>query len=280
MTTCVSGPGLNPRSRARGVLVRGTARTIRTLPCRPGPVPIATTAATRHLSRHSRSRCLLSRHAHRRVTTPRLHSTFKLTPGDAATCSCMATDISRVYRDLTHTVFLPTHGRSLSRASYIHTTLLTPTGALTRGVSFAHRASHIHGGTNPRCLAHAWGFAHTCRFPRARGFFRLRCPFHTRRAGKHARRHIRNHTTRTRGLTRNYTRGLSRGALTHGDSSVLEGSGTHGVALTLAVPRTQRLSPVICVRRSTHFATLVNTHRDTTHTGTTLSTTHTPGHSH
>ena len=64
-----------PRSRARGGLVRGTARTTRSLPCRPGPVQIATTAATRHLFLHSRSRRRLSRHTHLRVTTPRLHST-------------------------------------------------------------------------------------------------------------------------------------------------------------------------------------------------------------
>ena len=93
----------------------------------------------RHLSRHSRSLCRYSRHAHLRVTTPRLHSTkftFTPTPGDAAACSRMATDISRVYSDLTHAVFLPTHGRSLTRgASFTHTTPLTPAGALTHGVS-------------------------------------------------------------------------------------------------------------------------------------------------
>ena len=81
--------GPHPHSRARGGLTRCTARTIRTLPCRPGTVPNATTTATRHLSRHSRSLSRHSRHAHRRVTTPRLHTTklpftFILTPGDAA----------------------------------------------------------------------------------------------------------------------------------------------------------------------------------------------------
>ena len=126
-----TGPATSPRAfpdrvylrnRARGGLVRGTARTTRALPCRPGTVPNATTAATRHLSRHSRSRCLHARHAHRRVTTPRLHSTLNLTSGDAAACSHMATVISRVYSDLTHAVLThPTHGRSLTRASYTHT---------------------------------------------------------------------------------------------------------------------------------------------------------------
>ena len=59
--------------------------------------------------------------------------------------------------------------------------------------------------------------------------------------------------------------------LAHGASLALGVSSTHGVALTLAAPRTQRLSPALCVRRSTHFATLVYTHCDTTHTGTTLT---------
>ena len=106
-----------PRSRARGGLVRGTARTIRALPCRPGTVQIATTAATRHLFRHSRSRCLHARLAPTlpRVARPILHTIalpFILTPGDAAACSRMATVISRVYSDLTHAVLThPTHGR-------------------------------------------------------------------------------------------------------------------------------------------------------------------------
>ena len=75
------------RNRARGGLVRGTAQTTRARPCRPGTVANATTAATRHLSRHSRS---LSRHsslAHLRATRPRLHTIalpFILTSGDAA----------------------------------------------------------------------------------------------------------------------------------------------------------------------------------------------------
>ena len=98
-----------PRNRARGGLVRGTVRTTRARPCRPGTVPFTTTAATRHLARHSRSLCLHSALAHLRATRPRLHSipfTFPFIPttGDAAACSCMATDISRVYSDLTHGV--------------------------------------------------------------------------------------------------------------------------------------------------------------------------------
>ena len=101
-----AGPATSPRAfpdqvylrnRARGGLARGTARTIRALPCRPGPVPIATTAATRHLSRHSRSRSRHARHTHLRVTMPKLHTiAFPFTPGDTAACSRMATDISRV----------------------------------------------------------------------------------------------------------------------------------------------------------------------------------------
>ena len=107
LTACVSGPGLYSRKRARGGLVRGTARTTRARPCRPGTVPIETTAATRHLSRHSRSLHLHSPLAHLRATTPRLHSiTHTLTPGDVAACSRMPTAISLTHSDLTHAVFL------------------------------------------------------------------------------------------------------------------------------------------------------------------------------
>ena len=194
--------GPHTRSVTHSCLIH-THPTTRTLPCIPGLVPIRTTAATRHFSRHSRSRCLHSRLAHLRATTPRLLSTFTLipTPGDAAACSCMATVISRVYSDLTHAVLThPTHGRSLTHcASSTHT---TPAGALTRGVSFTHRAVLLAPAVSSACGASSTrGFIHTCRFSRARGFFPLRCPFNTRRAGKHARRHIRHHTTRTRGLT-------------------------------------------------------------------------------
>ena len=61
--------------------------------------------------------------------------------------------------------------------------------------------THTRGGTHLRCLTHTPCLAHACRF-------RLRCPFHTRRAGKHALRHTRKHTTHTRGFTRTCTRGL------------------------------------------------------------------------
>ena len=136
-----------PRNRTRGGLVRGTARTTRARPCRPGTVANATTAATRHLARHSRSFC---RHSARlALTLPRVtrlipHTIpFALTRGDTE-CSHMATDISRVYSDLTHTVFL-THGRSLTRASYTH----TPHHSHPRGHSPA--VSHSH--TVPRTPA-------------------------------------------------------------------------------------------------------------------------------
>ena len=130
---------------ARGGLMRCTARTARSLLCQPGTVPIKTTAATRPLSLICRSRRLLSPHTHLRVTMPRLLS-IKFTPGDAAACSCMPTDISLTHSDLTHAVFL-THSRSLThRASLTHTTPLTPAGALTRGVSPTHRASLTYTG--------------------------------------------------------------------------------------------------------------------------------------
>ena len=118
---------------------------------------------TRHLFRHSRSRCLHACLAHilPRVTRPILHTTklpfiLVLTPGDAAACSRMATDISRVYSDLTHAVFLPTHGRSLTRASYTHTIPLTHAGALTHGVS------HTRGGSHTRAASRAHVVSSPC----------------------------------------------------------------------------------------------------------------------
>ena len=103
--------------------------------------------------------------------------------------------------------------------SLTHTPCLTPIrhtththGALTRGVSLTPRASLPHGCSHTRAVPCARGsshppcFAHACRF-------RLRCPFNTRRAGKHILRLTRDHTTHTRGRfhTRGffYTRGLT-----------------------------------------------------------------------
>ena len=119
--------------------------------------------------------------------------------------------------------------------------------------------SHTHGGTHPRCLNHTGGFAHTCRFSRARGFFPLRAPLtHGMPGSTHAG------TLATTPLAHGVS--LARGvSLAHGVA--LGVSFAHGIAFTHAL-----LLPV-CVRRSTHFHTLVYTHRDTTHTGTTLVTT-------
>ena len=162
--------GSYPRSRARGGLVRGTARTTRVLPCRPGTVPNATTAATRHLSRHSRSRSLHAALALKlpRVTRLKLHTTaftLILTPGDTAACSSMATDISRVYSDLTHAVTL-THGRSLThRASHILTTPLTPVGALTRGVSSTQGGSHTRAASRAHVVSSPCGAPFTHGMP-------------------------------------------------------------------------------------------------------------------
>ena len=91
-----------------------------------------------------------------------------------------------------------------------HTRCHSPnTRSLTHScLTHTHHTTHTRGGTHPRCLTHTGGFAHTCRLPRALGFFPLRCPFHTRRAGKHALRHTRQHTTHTRGFFR--TRGFCR----------------------------------------------------------------------
>ena len=93
---------------------------------------------------------------------------------------CMLTVISLTYSDLTHAVFL-TFGRSLTHGC-----------SHTRAVSFTRTIPLTHaGGTHPRCFTHAYNFTRT------RGLFHSRCPFHTRRAGKHASWHTRDHTTHT-----------------------------------------------------------------------------------
>ena len=159
----------------------------------------------------------------------------------------MATVISRVYSDLTHAVTLTTLGRSLTPgASYTH----TPAGALTHGVSFTHRAVLLAPAVSSACGA----------------------PF----------------THGVPGSTHAGT--LVTTPLAHGGSSILGVSSvagvssTHGLTLGVSlahedtlihgVSRTQRLLLPVCVRRSTRFNTLVYTHRDTTHTGTTLATAH------
>ena len=120
------------------------------------------------------------------------------------------------YTQRPHTRCLP-HTRPLThscRFPRTHHTIHTR-GALTRGVSFTHRASLPHGRSHTRAVSGAHvvpltrGFIHTDRFTHTHGLFHTRCPFLTRRAGKHALRHTRHHPTRTRGLTHGRTRGLS-----------------------------------------------------------------------
>ena len=109
---------------------------------------------------------------------------------------------------------LPHGDRHLPCVQRPHTHGHSRTRSLTH--SCLTHTHHTRGGTHPRSFTHTWGFTHPCRFSCARGYFPLRCPFYTRRAGKHALRHARNHTTRTRGLFRTrgltwgYTRGHSR----------------------------------------------------------------------
>ena len=94
---------------------RGPRDAARSLLFQPGTVPIATTAATRPLSLNCRSlRRTLALKLPRAMTFTYL-TNITLTPGDAAACSRMPTDISLAHSDLTHAVFL-THGRSLTRA--------------------------------------------------------------------------------------------------------------------------------------------------------------------
>ena len=64
---------------------------------------------------------------------------------------------------------------------------------------------------------------------------------------------------------------LATTPLTHGVASTHGVSVTHGVSLipgvsvTHAVALTHTLAPTLCARCSTHFTTLVNTHRDIHH---------------
>ena len=89
-----------------------------------------------------------------------------------------------------------------------HTRCYSPnTRSLTHScLTHTYHTTHTRGGTHPRCLIHTPCltptrlFAHACRFCRTRGLFRLRCPFHTWRAGKHALWHTRYHTTHTDAL--------------------------------------------------------------------------------
>ena len=142
--------------------------------------------------------------------------------------------------------------RSLTHTScliHTHTTPLTHAGALTRGVSSTQGGSHTRAASRAHVVSSPCGAPFTHGVP----------------GSPHAG------TLVTTPLTHG-------GSFVLGVSSTHGGSSTHRGTLTLVAPRTQRLSPALCVRRSTHFATLVYTHRDTTHTGTTLH--HTPGHSH
>jgi len=160
--------------------------------------------------------------------------------------------------------------RHLPCAQRPHTRCPPHTRSLTHScLTLTHHTTHTRGITHPRCLIHMWGFAHTCRFLRARGFSHLRCPFHTRRAGKHARRPTRQHTTRTRGLTR--IRGLTH---TRGRFH------TRGLSHTTPLTRSMRASShplyaCVAARTLTHWCTRTAT----PHTPGPHSQPHTPGHS-
>ena len=161
-----------------------------------------------------------------------------------------------------------THGdRHLPCVQRPHTCCHSPTRSLslTPCLTHTYHTTHTRGGTHPRCLIPTGGFAHTCRLPRARGFFPLRCPFHTRRAGKHARRHTRNHPTRTRGLirTRGRTRGFTRG-LSHTRGLIHTRSCTHnqGSTCTRGFLHTTPFTPAVCASQHAFKHTRVHTHRD------------------
>ena len=142
---------------------------------------------------------------------------------------------------------LPCIQRPHTRCVSPHTRSLTHTLCLIH----THHTTHTRGGTHPRCLIHTGGFAHTCRLPHERGFFPLQCPFHTRRAGKHAHRHTRYHTTRTRGFT--HTRGL-----THNRGLIHTRGRTHTRGSSHTTPFTRAMR----VSQHAFKHTRVHTHRD------------------
>ena len=111
---------------------------------------------------------------------------------------------------------LPCTQRPHTRCYSPNTRSLTHTPCLTH----THHTTHTRGGTHPRCFTHTPCLTHACRF-------RLRCPFNTRRAGKHVPRLTRDHTTHTQSAY----------------SSILGVSFKHGVALTLVTTHTGTLTP-------------------------------------
>ena len=114
--------GFYLRSRARGGLVRSTARTPRALPCESGTVLKIATAATRPLSLVWRRLCRDSTHALPRAMTL---THLAMTLGHAVAVSRIPTAISLSYRALTHAVPL-THGASpIHGLSPTHAILLT-----------------------------------------------------------------------------------------------------------------------------------------------------------
>jgi len=139
--------GFHLRRCARGGLVRSTARTPRSLLCKPGTVTKVATAATRPLSlvRHRLCRTL-TRTFSRALTLT--HSTMAL--GHAVVPSRIPTAISLSYRDLTHAVSF-THGASplntfslTHRASSIHGVSLTHGESLTHAITLTHGVSLTH----------------------------------------------------------------------------------------------------------------------------------------
>ena len=165
-------------------------------------------------------------------------------------------------------------------------TPLTPAGALTHGVSFTQ------GGSHTRAVSRAHVVSSPCGAPFTHGV-----PGSTH-AGTLVTTLLAHGGSFTLGVSSTHegalitTLGVSLGvahgvslilggslthglSLSHGSTLTHEGSGTHGVAFACEGAFAHALTLPVCVHRSTHSNTLVNTHRDTTHNGTTLVTTHT-----
>ena len=148
-------------------------------------------------------------------------------------------------------------------------------------LTHADHTTHTHGGTHPRCFTHAWGFTHTRAVSRAH-VVSSPCGAPFAQGGSHTRA-VLLAPAASSACGAPFTHGVPGSThvgtpvttpLAHGVSR-MRGVSALGVSLAHGASRTQRLSLPACVRRSTHFNTLVYAHRDTTHTGTTFATAHT-----
>jgi len=132
--------GFHSRRRARGGLVRNTARTSRALPCKSGTVTKTATAATRPLSLVW---CCLRRHLTHALLRAMKLTRLTMTLGHAVAVSRIPTAISLSYRSLTHGLCC-TSCSSHTGVSFTHTASLKHAISLTHAVSFTHAVLLTH----------------------------------------------------------------------------------------------------------------------------------------